>query len=97
MVFRHPGNKKWFVILMNIPKNKLGIAQDGFVDIVNVKCDPVLVGSLIQSEGYYPAYHMNKTHWITAVLDTSAPEETVKMLLDMSFELTATKLPQKKN
>ena len=25
-VFRHPGNRKWFALVMDVPKNKLGLA-----------------------------------------------------------------------
>ncbi len=36
----------------------------------------------------FPAYHMNKAHWLTIALDGSAEEEKLKFLLDMSYELT---------
>lgn len=47
-------------------------------------------------EGYFPAYHMNKTSWITVALDGSVPDDEVKLLLDMSFEATASKMRKKK-
>lgn len=47
-------------------------------------------------EGYFPAYHMNKTSWITVALDDSVPDDEVKLLLDMSFEATASKMSKKK-
>ena len=47
-------------------------------------------------EGYFPAYHMNKTSWITVALDGSVPDDEVKLLLDMSFEATAPKMHKKK-
>ena len=46
-------------------------------------------------EGYFPAYHMNKTSWITVALDGSVPDDEVKLLLDMSFEATAPKMRKK--
>ncbi len=87
-VFRHPGNKKWFALIMRIPKSYLGFPEEGSIDIVNMKCDPMLIGSLLQEEGFYRAYHMNKEHWITVALDGSAEDEEIKMVLDMSFEAT---------
>lgn len=61
-VLRHPGNQKWYGLLMRIPSEKLGLAPDGTADILNVKCSPLETGSLRQKPGIFPAYHMNKTH-----------------------------------
>ena len=44
-----------------------------------------------------PAYHMNKEHWITAALDGSAPEDEIKILLAMSYDLTAMTRAFRKN
>lgn len=91
-VFRHIDNRKWFALLMNVPKSKLGLKDDGMADVVNFKCDPALIGSLRSETGIFPAYHMSKEKWITVSLDGSVPDNKIKMLLDMSFELTAAKL-----
>ena len=88
-VYRHENNRKWFALMMTIPKARLGIRSDGMIDIVNLKCDPLLVGSLRSEPGIFPAYHMNKDKWLSVALDGSADDEQIKMLLDMSFELTA--------
>ena len=90
-VFRHAGNRKWFALVMNIPAQKLGLPSENRIDIVNMKCDSVLIGSFRGLPGLFPAYHMNKESWITAALDGSAPDETVKTLLDMSYQATAPK------
>lgn len=87
-VFRHPENKKWFALVMTITKDKLGIKGNDKIDIVNFKCDPIMIGSLLRSEGIFPAYHMNKSNWVTVALDDSVPENTIKMLLQISYELT---------
>ncbi len=88
-VYRHENNRKWFALVMTIPKARLGIRSDRMIDIVNLKCDPLLVGSLRSEPGIFPAYHMNKDKWLSVALDGSADDEQIKMLLDMSFELTA--------
>ena len=88
-VFRHPGNRKWFALLTRVPRCKLGLAGQEPVDIVNLKCDPILIGSLRAEPGFFPAYHMNKDNWITAALDGSAVEENIKLVLDMSYRATA--------
>ena len=56
---------------------------------------PLLIGSLRMEPGFYPAYHMNKDNWITAALDGSAPDDTIRMLLEMSYAATAPKLRKK--
>ena len=91
-VFRHTDNRKWFGIIMKIPYRTLGMNRDGETDIVNIKCDPVLMGTLRGKPGFRPAYHMNKDKWITILLDGSAGREEITALVDMSFRMTETKL-----
>ena len=50
-VFRHRSNRKWFAVVMEIPKAKLGIGESGSMCIVNLKCDPLMVGSFLCKEG----------------------------------------------
>lgn len=88
-VFRHNSNKKWFALIMDVPKNKLGLQGDDVLQVVNFKCDSLLLGSLLEEKGFFPAYHMNKANWITVSLDGSVADEKIKMLLDMSFDETS--------
>lgn len=87
-VFRHMDSKKWFALIMDVSKIKLGLKTDELIEVVNFKCDPVLIGNLRSEQGIFPAYHMNKNNWITVSLDGSVSDDRIKMLLDMSFELT---------
>lgn len=93
-VFRHANNKKWFALLMNIPRSRLESGEE-IVDAVNLKCMPTFVSSFCADRGIYPAYHMNKAHWISVVIG-EADDDEIKMLLDMSFELTMSKVKIKK-
>ena len=95
-VFRHPNNKKWFAVIMDIPKNKIELPSDDIISVVNLKSDSIMVGSLLRENGIFPAYHMTKSSWISVALDGSADDEKIKMLLDMSFEATAVKLKKKR-
>lgn len=90
-VFRHKDNHKWFALIMDVSRSKLGLPGDEMLDIVNLKCDPVLAASLRGEPGIFPAYHMNKEHWITLALDGSVADETVTLLLEMSHNATASK------
>ena len=87
-VFRHADNRKWFALSMPIPRRYAYPGQDGEVDAVNLKCDPVLSGMLRGEPGVFPAWHMSKVHWITVLLDGSADEDRLRFLLNQSFELT---------
>jgi len=87
-VFRHVGNRKWFALLMDVPKEKLGLSGKESVDVLNVKCDPLLIGSLRKEAGFFPAYHMNKASWISIALDGTVSDETIRRLLELSYTLT---------
>lgn len=87
-VLRHISNKKWYGIVMSVSLDKLGLKRSGKADILNVKCDPMVLGSFLMKAGYYPAYHMNKRHWITIILDGSVPPDEIELLIDQSYELT---------
>lgn len=68
-VFRHKNSKKWFALVMSVQKKWLGSDEEGVVDVVNLKCDKELVGSLQKEHGIFKAYHMNKENWVTVVID----------------------------
>ena len=95
-VYRHSNNRKWFALMMVIPNSRLGLREDGMIDVVNLKCDPVFIGSLRSQKGIFPAYHMSKDKWISVALDGSVDDEQIKMLLDMSFELTGVKIKKRR-
>ncbi len=94
-VFRHIDNRKWFGIAMTVPYRTIGISRDGAADILNVKCDPIMMGSFRGKAGFQPAYHMNKDRWITILLDGSAEREDITFLLDMSYRMTASGITKK--
>lgn len=87
-VFRHQSSRKWFAVIMEIPKAKLGLQADGDICVVNLKCDPRLIGSFRLEQGVYPAYHMSKAHWLTVALDGTVADDKLKFLLEMSYDLT---------
>jgi len=87
-VFRHADNRKWFALLMTIPASRLGLREDRPLDVVNLKCAPALLGGLLQEEGFFPAYHMNKDHWLSVALDR-ADADTLYYVLEESYRMTA--------
>jgi len=94
-VLRHSDNEKWYGIVMDVPKNKLGLQGNNVIDILDVKCDPVMIDMLRQSPGFLPGYHMNKTNWISILLDGTVSDDQILDLLDMSYQMTAKKKKQR--
>ena len=87
-VLRHPDDNKWFGLVMDVPRDKLGLDSDETVDVIDIKCHPQKVSALKSKPGFRPAYHMNKDHWLTVMLDGSVSKEDVFALLDESYALT---------
>ena len=58
------------------------------IDVLNIKCDPMMIGSLRMKEGFFPAYHMNKENWISILLDGTVSADEIKPLLELSYQLT---------
>ena len=92
-VFRHADNRKWYALAMRVSRRKFGFENDEVIDVVNLKLPTEMHGSFGSVDGVYPAYHMNKFHWISVLLP-DAPEDVVAFLVNASFE--ATKASKKK-
>ena len=93
-VLRHADNRKWYAIVMRVSRRKFGFDSDEVIDVVNLKLPTEMFGSFGVADGVYPAYHMNKLHWISVILPDS-PDDIVQFLANVSFE--ATKSPKKKS
>ncbi len=91
LVLRHRDTRKWYALFMDVPREKLGLSGSEYVDILNIKCDPILSGSLCMGDGFFRGYHMNRDNWITILLDGTVSAEEIIPLLDMSYELTLKK------
>ena len=93
-VFRHTDSHKWYAIVMRVSRRKFGLESDEIVDVVNLKLPTEMFGSFGVSDGVYPAYHMNKLHWVSVLLP-DAPTEVVAFLTNVSFEATKSKIGSK--
>ena len=87
-VLRCP-NDKWYGLIMPVPRCKVTGTSEEICDIMNVKCDPMMLGSVVLQKGFFPAYHMNKNSWISILLDGSVPLERVTAALKMSYALVS--------
>ncbi len=86
-VLRHENNRKWYALVMRVSRRKFGIDSDEVVDVVNLKQPLETFSALGKADGVYPAYHMNKLHWISVFLP-DAPNDLVRFLVHASFEAT---------
>lgn len=88
VVFRHADTRKWFGVLLPVPRRYFGEGQGSEV-CLNVKCPPELSAMLRQNYAdILPAYHMNKEQWITVRLGGGVPGDEIENLLQLSRELT---------
>ena len=94
-VLRHASNRKWYAILMRVPRRKFGLESDEIIDVVNLKLPTEMFGSFGAADGVYPAYHMNKLHWISVLLP-DALDDVVQFLVNVSFEATKDKRKHRK-
>ncbi|MCI9418935.1 MAG: MmcQ protein [Eubacterium sp.] len=89
-VFRHSDNNKWFALVMCVQRCKLGLSGEDHVDVINLKVDDIFFrDTIIQEDGIMPAYHMNKQHWISVLLDGTVAKDRIFDLIHMSFLATA--------
>mgnify|MGYP000180503220 FL=1 len=95
-VLRHVDNRKWYALVMRVSRRKFGFDSNEVIDVVNLKLPVEMFGFFGMSDGVYPAYHMNKLHWISVLLP-DAPEDVVRFLVNVSFEATKDKRKRQKN
>src|SRR5262245_880574 len=62
---------------------------------VSLKCEPGLAEQLRETHaGVLPGYHLNKRHWNTVILDGSLADELIKDMIEDSYDLVVSNLPQ---
>ena len=86
-VFKNSNSKKWYGIIMNVDRDKLHAGTSVF-EIINVKLDPSKISSLLEKNGYYPAYHMNKKYWISISLDDTLEDNEILSFIKESHSFT---------
>ncbi|MDQ6776120.1 MAG: MmcQ/YjbR family DNA-binding protein [Actinomycetota bacterium] len=62
---------------------------------VSVKCEPLLAEQLREAHpAVLPGYHLNKRHWNTVIIDGSLPDQTIKNMVEDSYDLVVSGLPR---
>ena len=85
-VFRCP-NEKWFALVMRIKYRQLGLTGDENVWVVNMKAEQDTIPNLVDRKSIFPAWHMNKKHWITILLTAVTDFNKLCELTEKSYEL----------
>ncbi len=80
-------NQKWFALIMKIKYKQLGLTADEDVWVVNIKAEPGKIDSLVDKKSVFPAWHMNKKHWITVLLTAVTDFSALCRLTERSFSL----------
>src|SRR5919205_2502394 len=62
---------------------------------VTLKCEPSLAEALRGAHAaVLPGYHLNKRHWNTVIIDGSLPEQMIKDMIEDSYDLVVSRLPE---
>ncbi|GAB6930547.1 MmcQ/YjbR family DNA-binding protein [Paenibacillus sp. JCM 10914] len=86
-IWRRKDTNKWYAALLVLAKRKLGMDSDDIIDIINLRILPEDIETIVDKQGYFPGFHMNKKHWCTICLDGSVPIEEVWQRIDESYRL----------
>ena len=95
-VLRHPASGKWYGIVMDVQRCKLGLPGEEHVDALNVKCGAEWSGVWLGTPGILPAWHMRTDAWVTVLLDGTASREDVETLLEQSYALVGPQMRKKR-
>ena len=90
-IWRNKDNNKWYGALLVIEKSKLGITEEGTVEIIDLLLEPERIDKLVDNQKYFEGYHMNKKHWITIKLDGSVDINEIYEFIDNSYNLSRNK------
>ncbi|MCT4619592.1 MAG: MmcQ/YjbR family DNA-binding protein [Marinisporobacter sp.] len=65
-------------------------------EIITLKCEP-LFGQFLREKYCHivAGYYMNKQHWNSVYLDGDVPDDILKQMIDMSYELVLKSLSKK--
>ena len=86
-VLRRADNRKWYVLIMQIPRKRLKLDGNDIVEVVDLRFDVDELPRKVDGVSYFYGYHMNKKHWITILLDGSVPLDEILACVDKSYAL----------
>ena len=90
-VFRRRDNRKWYAVIMVVPRNKLQLSGANEIEILNLRVAPEELNNLVDGEKYFRGWHMNKKSWLTLRLDGALSFEEIFSRVEQSYRLAARK------
>ena len=84
-IWRRADNKKWYALIMTIPKQRLDLAGEDEIEIMDLRADENV--AQVDNKTIFMGYHMNKRHWITICLNNTLPTQKIYTLIDNSYAL----------
>lgn len=90
-IWRNKDNNKWYGALLVVEKTKIGIKEEGSIEIIDLLLEPERIENIVDNEKYFAGYHMNKKHWITIKLDGSIDINEIYDFIDNSYKLSKSK------
>ena len=86
-VLRRRETGKWYAVILTVPYCKFGIESEGTVEVIDLRMEPEELEKIVDGKTYFRGWHMNKKHWVTMLLDGSAPYEEIIERLNKSYDL----------
>lgn len=90
-IWRNIHNNKWYGVILNLSKEKLGIADESLVTVLNLRYPKDKIKSVIDNNMIFPGYHMNKNNWISIILDGRMSMDVITKLIDDSYQISLKK------
>ena len=90
-IWRRADNKKWYAVILTVSAERLGFENQDTLEILDLRVKEKELENLIDGQKYFPAYHMNKKHWLTVCLNDSLSSDIIKHRIDESYLLALKK------
>ena len=87
-IFRRKDNNKWYAAILTVNRNRLTQGTDETVEVINLKSNNT--EDIVDNVNYFQAYHMNKKHWISIILDGKVSVQDIQKKIDISYSLAKT-------
>lgn len=83
--------KKWYLLITKIKASSLKLNLDKEIVIINLHNNEDEILKLLNNKQYFLAYHMNKKHWYTIILDNGLESNAIFKQIDESYKLALSK------
>ncbi len=86
-VWRRTDTRKWYGVILTVPRKKLEGVSEEIVEILDFRIRPEEMQKVVDGKRYFPGWHMNKKRWCTVILDGTIPLEEICERLAESYAL----------